>query len=151
MVLNLRPTPVKITGSMLLLKAWGKEELYTFGLKPLIGLRFIHVLREPVWGTIASGKLGNYWYKERAYQTWRILWNRIDIFEHSWSLLLLLRYFLLTPWSRALLEKITSSQLVKKFPAFYGTRRLQIPATCSYPEPDQSSPYTHVTPPEDQS
>jgi len=30
---------------------------------------------------------------------------------------------LLTPWSRALLEKLTGSQLVKKFPAFYGTWR----------------------------
>jgi hypothetical protein len=29
----------------------------------------------------------------------------------------------LTPWSRVLLEKLTGSQLVKKFPAFYGTRR----------------------------
>ena len=29
----------------------------------------------------------------------------------------------LTPWSRALLEKLTGSQLVNKFPAFYGTRR----------------------------
>ena len=32
-------------------------------------------------------------------------------------------YYLLTPWSRVLLEKLTSLQLVKKFPAFYGTRR----------------------------
>jgi hypothetical protein len=31
--------------------------------------------------------------------------------------------YLLAPWSRVLLEKITGSQLVKKFPAFYGTRR----------------------------
>jgi len=34
-------------------------------------------------------------------------------------------YFLsrqLTPWSRVLLEKLTVTQLVKKFPAFYGTR-----------------------------
>jgi len=31
--------------------------------------------------------------------------------------------YLLTPWSTALLEKLTSLQLVKKFPAFYGTRR----------------------------
>ena len=30
---------------------------------------------------------------------------------------------LLTPWSRALLEKLIGSQLVKKFPTFYGTRR----------------------------
>ena len=29
----------------------------------------------------------------------------------------------LTTWSRALLEKLTVSQLVKKFPAFYRTRR----------------------------
>jgi hypothetical protein len=30
---------------------------------------------------------------------------------------------LLTPWSRVLLEKLTGLQLVKKFPAFYGTQR----------------------------
>ena len=30
--------------------------------------------------------------------------------------------YLLTPWCRVLLEKITGSQLVKKFPAFYGNR-----------------------------
>ena len=31
--------------------------------------------------------------------------------------------YLLTQWSIALLGKLTGSQLVKKFPAFYGTRR----------------------------
>jgi len=31
--------------------------------------------------------------------------------------------YLLTPWCRALLEKLTGLQLVKKFPAFHGTRR----------------------------
>jgi hypothetical protein len=36
----------------------------------------------------------------------------------------LLTYLLVFPaWSRALLEKLTFFQLVKKFPAFYGTRR----------------------------
>jgi len=40
----------------------------------------------------------------------------------TYELLLLLPY-LITPWSRVLLEKLTDSQLVKKFPAFYGTRR----------------------------
>jgi len=30
---------------------------------------------------------------------------------------------ILTLWSRVLVEGLTSSQLVKKFPAFYGTRR----------------------------
>jgi hypothetical protein len=29
--------------------------------------------------------------------------------------------YLLTPWSGVLLEKLTGSELVKKFPAFYGT------------------------------
>jgi hypothetical protein len=29
----------------------------------------------------------------------------------------------LTPWGKGLLEKLTVFQLVKKFPAFYGTRR----------------------------
>jgi len=31
--------------------------------------------------------------------------------------------YLLTPWSRVLLEELTGSQLVKKFPTYYGTRR----------------------------
>jgi hypothetical protein len=31
--------------------------------------------------------------------------------------------YLLTPWNRVLLEKLTGLQLVKKFPAFYRTRR----------------------------
>jgi hypothetical protein len=30
--------------------------------------------------------------------------------------------YLLTPWSRVLLEKLTGLQLVKKLPAFYGTQ-----------------------------
>ena len=33
--------------------------------------------------------------------------------------------YLLTAWSEVLLEKLTGFQLVKKFPAFYGTRRFQ--------------------------
>ena len=31
--------------------------------------------------------------------------------------------YLLTPWCRVFLEKLTGIQLVKKFPAFHGTRR----------------------------
>jgi hypothetical protein len=31
--------------------------------------------------------------------------------------------YLLTPWSTVLLKKLTDSQLVKKLPTFYGTRR----------------------------
>jgi len=45
----------------------------------------------------------------------------------QWSLLVSVLPFkptyLLTPWCRVLLEKLTGLQLVKKFPAFHGTRR----------------------------
>ena len=57
--------------------------------------------------------------------------------------------YLLTPWCRVLLEKLTGLQLVKKFPAFYGTRRFitaltsfrhlslswTSPIQCTYPHP----------------
>ena len=34
-----------------------------------------------------------------------------------------LHTYLITPWSRVLLENLIGSQQVKKFSAFYGTRR----------------------------
>ena len=54
-----------------------------------------------------------------------------------------------------LLEKLTGFQQVKKFPAFYETRRF-ITAytkdhTCPYPEIDQSSPSPLIPLPEDPS
>ena len=55
----------------------------------------------------------------------------------------------ITPESRILLEKLTVPQLVKKLPAFNGTRRLllhsQEPATCLNPVPNKSSPCPHPT------
>jgi hypothetical protein len=46
--------------------------------------------------------------------------------------------YLLTPCSKVLLEKLTDSQLVKKFPHLMETEgslpRLQQPTTCTYPE-----------------
>jgi hypothetical protein len=54
-------------------------------------------------------------------------------------------YSFLTPWSRVLLQKVTGSQLVKKFPHFNepeGSLPLsQMPATCPCPRPDRSNPY----------
>jgi flagellar biosynthesis protein FliQ len=38
-------------------------------------------------------------------------------------IIIIIILLLLTPWSTVLLEKLTGRQLVKKFPAFYGTRR----------------------------
>jgi len=58
--------------------------------------------------------------------------------------------YLHTPWNRVLLEKLTGLQLVKKFPAFYETRRF-ITATCPYPEPARSIPYPRIPLPEDPS
>jgi len=57
---------------------------------------------------------------------------------------------LLTPWRRVLLEKLTVLQLVKKFPAFHGTRRFITALTSvrhlslSWASPIQSI-YSHPT------
>ena len=69
--------------------------------------------------------------------------------------------YLLTPWCRVLLEKLTGLRLVKKFPAFHGTRRFitaltsvrhlsvswASPIQSIYPRPIQTpnipSPYFH--------
>ena len=55
--------------------------------------------------------------------------------------------YLLTPWCRVLLEKLTGLQLVKKFPAFYGTRRF-ITALTSIRHPSLSwaSPIQSIYP-----
>ena len=61
----------------------------------------------------------------------------------------------ITPYSRALLEKLTGLQLVKKFPAFMepegSSPHSQVPDTCPYPKPAQSSPYLYIPLPEDPS
>ena len=44
-------------------------------------------------------------------------------------LLIYLHTYLLTPWCTVLLEKLNGLQLVKKFPAFHGTRRFIIALT----------------------
>jgi hypothetical protein len=49
--------------------------------------------------------------------TYLLTHSLIYILTHS------LTNLLLTSWSRVLLEKLTSSELVKKFPTFYGTGR----------------------------
>ena len=58
--------------------------------------------------------------------------------------------YLLTPWCRVLLERLTGLQLVKKFPAFHGTRRFITALTSvrhlslSWGNPIQST-YPHPT------
>ena len=53
--------------------------------------------------------------------------------------------YLLTLWSRVLIKKLTGSQLLKKLRHFMKSEgslpHSQVPATCPYPEPGQSSPW----------
>ena len=47
----------------------------------------------------------------------------------------------LTPWGRVIPDKLTDSQLVKKFPrAMWNSPHSQEASTCPYPEPDHYSP-----------
>jgi hypothetical protein len=60
--------------------------------------------------------------------------------------------YLLTPWSRVLLEKLTGSAVSQEIPCIFGTRRYsQVPANCPYPEPTPSSPHNPLPLPEDPS
>ena len=64
------------------------------------------------------------------------------------TLLTNLLTYLLTPWSRVLLQKLTGFQLVKKFPAFMEPEaslpHSQVPATSPYPEPARYSPCPYI-------
>ena len=70
--------------------------------------------------------------------------DSISFFPHS------LITYLLTPWCRVLLEKLTGLQLIKKFPAFHGPRRFitALTSVChlslSWASPIQSL-YPHPT------
>ena len=61
---------------------------------------------------------------------------------------------ILTAYSRSLPQKLTGFQLVKKFPAFYGTRKCITVLTSvrhmslPYPEPARFSAYPHISLPE---
>ena len=63
---------------------------------------------------------------------------------------LILLTYLLTPWCRVLLGKLTALQLVKKFLAFHGTRRFITALTSvrhlplSWASPIQSIPTSHL-------
>ena len=84
--------------------------------------------------------------------TYLLLHVRRDLVHHfhGTATYILLLTYLLTPWSRVLLEKLTGLQLVKKFLAFYGNRKFMTD-TCPYPEPARYSPYPNIPLPEDPS
>ena len=63
------------------------------------------------------------WKHEGGRLLWRLSngWSWCKLIRNSKYIVPL--HYLLTPWCRVLLEKLTGLQLVKKFPAFHGTRR----------------------------
>jgi hypothetical protein len=55
--------------------------------------------------------------------------------------------YLLTPWSRVLLEKLTGFQLVTKFPTFYGTRRfITVFTSTRHLSPSRASSIQYIPP-----
>jgi hypothetical protein len=81
--------------------------------------------------------------------------NTYVLIYFTYLLLIYLLTYLLTPWSRVLPEKLTDSQLVKKFPTFYGTRRFITAVTSAHHLSlcwaAWSSPHPHIPLPEDPS
>jgi hypothetical protein len=94
-----------------------------------------------------SGLKQRYCSKRRS--KFEVLWkvNRITFLK------IYLFSYLLTPWSKVLLEKLTASHSVKKFPHFMVPERSlphsQVPATCPYPEAARSNPCPHIPLPKD--
>jgi hypothetical protein len=74
--------------------------------------------------------VGFFLWHEHIYVTQRTL-NKSSLRMTRLALKHVLTY-LLTPWSRVLLEKLTSLQLVKKLPTFYGTWRFITAFTCAH-------------------
>jgi hypothetical protein len=62
--------------------------------------------------TLNQFEVPSYVHLMREQEEWRAVWKRV-----------ICNYHTCTSWSRVPLENLTVSQLVKKFPAFYGIRR----------------------------
>ena len=63
---------------------------------------------------------------ENRFTFKRSVSNKYHNVFYTFDVIMLLYFslpYLLTPWCRVLLDKLTGLQLVKKFPAFHGTRR----------------------------
>ena len=101
---------------------------------------------QDVWYlTVLSSSSIQFWFLQPSYLrvticliSCEVLWSKFFLCclthsGHMSSLSYHLRFccpndsslftYLLTPWCRVLLQKLTGLQLVKKFPAFHGTRR----------------------------
>jgi hypothetical protein len=61
----------------------------------------------------------------KYFQNTNFWFKKLNIYKYFWQtiiIIIIIIITILTPLSRALLEKMAGSQLVSKFPAFYGTR-----------------------------
>ena len=90
------------------------------------------------------------WWWLLRVETCSYIHNLTTINRCGWLKLYIPRNLLthsLILWRRVLLEKLTLSQLVKKFSAFYGNPKIhyRIHNSCPYREPDQAIPYPHPT------
>ena len=108
-----------------------------------------------MWWMIES-QLGHF-VVENNYTRWQWLPKtlyRSEVVKRylrlGWQWSVVLNRNLLTPWCRVLLEQLTGLQLVKRFPAFHGTRRFITALTSvrylslSWASPIQST-YPHST------
>ena len=111
---------------------------YTLRSRSRTGMVYTSV-SQPSWG---RGPLNSFFIR-RGPGSNRLLVNTFPFFKVR-------TLHLLTPWCRVLLEKLTDLQLVKKFPAFHGTRGFITALTSvrqlslSWTSPIQSL-YTHPT------
>ena len=103
----------------------------------------------PFYPACCVDRMLYYIYQISFYSSRSASKNELHSPSYSCSLLNCSLTYLLTPWSRGLLEKLAGFQLVKKFPTFHepegSSLHVQVPSTCPYPEPDQSSPGPHPT------
>ena len=76
-------------------------------------------MEDVLWPPVTESYQSSYWVSKCAKNV--LLWSHLVGTVNNINRTLYTH--LLTPWCRVLLEKLTGLQLVKKFPAFHGTRR----------------------------
>jgi hypothetical protein len=81
-------------------------------------------MSKKLWWRISDGE-NQIWQTENCPSTTLatvLVYARFEFFKNMSISIYYLLIYLLTPWGRVLLEKLTGLKLVTKFPAFYGTR-----------------------------
>jgi len=100
------------------LRSFNKCQICQVTLRASLEIVFVSRLRDVTTKLISSSNVVTLPSKLHG-----VAWNKAVLLTHLLTYLFTLLTYLLTPWSTVLFEKLTGSQLVKKFPAFYKTRR----------------------------